>query len=362
MTETCSPEPTGCGQFTRQAVQALVEANGRLAWGDAYTFWYRASKGRSAGHAFRPPGSDLRAIPRWGRFVRAGADIVHGFATHVPRLGSALRVVTLFDVFSALQESARWQPARSRRRKMRQYRRLARHVDLVLAASETTRRDFLAHFEFPAERVRVVYGGVRPAFSPAAGAGREALRARYDLPGRYFLYVGAPVPRKNVPRLIEAYGACESSREIGLVLAGSLNDEARSLQLAPQAHGGGPDVRLAGYVPDGDMPALYAGAEALLFPTFYEGFGMPVLEAMACGTPVLIGNRGAAPEVAGGHAVAVDPDDTDAIREGIERVTAADPARRRAAAAHAAAFTWERCAVGTREAYAWLLEAGGILT
>lgn len=358
VSETCSVEPTGCGCFTSQAVQAMFRENECCRWGDEYALYVRWSSRKKMQHGFCPSGYSLRTLSPWNFPASNPADIIHGFATHAPRKRNALRVVTLFDVFSALEESAEWQHPRSRDRKMAQYERLARTCDLIIAISETTKRDFLKHFDYPEERVRVIYGGVSPDFSPDAGSGHSDLRERYDLPERYYLYVGAPVPRKNVPRLINAYAQSVTRDRIGLVIAGSITEETSRIR-ERTADGGFDDrVRFIDYVPDQDFPALYACAEALLFPTFYEGFGMPVLEAMACGIPTVIGFRGAAPEIAGDYAVKVDPRDTAELCRAIERVTETSPETREQARAHAAGFTWQKCASSTREAYQWLLSEG----
>lgn len=358
ITETCSPEPTGCGHFTGHVVQAMLAANQREGWRDEYSLHYRASHGRAAGNAFHVPGREVTPLPGFGLFTAERADIIHGFATHAPRLGRALRAVTLFDVFSALEESAQWQHPRSRKRKISQYRQLARTCGLVLAISEATKRDFLAHFDCPAERVHVVHGGVSDAFVPEARSRRAGIRERYDLPESYFLYVGAPVARKNVPRLVEAFAGSASRQRCALVIAGSINGETERLIEQVKAMGLGREIRFTGYVPDEDLPGLYACAEAFLFPTFYEGFGMPILEAMACGVPVVLGDRGAAPEIAGGYGLAVNPYDTAALCEAIDRVTATTDEDRGRAAAHARSFTWEKCALKTRDAYRWALEHG----
>ncbi len=110
-------------------------------------------------------------------------------------------------------------------------------------------------------------------------------------------------------------------------------------------------VRLLGYVPDDDLPALYGAAEVFCYATRYEGFGLPVLESMACGTPVVVGSRGAASEVAGGHAPAVDPDDIDAIANALHEARELGPTALERAKEHASAFTWESCARATLEVY-----------
>jgi glycosyltransferase involved in cell wall biosynthesis len=356
ITETCQAAPTGCGQFTRHTVRAMLEANRRYGWGDFFSLHYRASHARSAHLGYRPGGSVLSPLPRMPFRSLDRAEIIHGFATHAPGLGKARRVVTLFDVFSALEESRRWQAAQTRRRKIAQYKRLARRCDMILAISETTRRDFLRRFAYPEHRIRVVHGGVSPAFCPQAASRRNEVLGPYRLPERYFLYVGAPIPRKNLPRLVDAYAASSAGADTDLVVAGGLTAETESLRTGLRDRGLEHRVHFIGYVEDEAMPALYACAEALLFPTFYEGFGMPVLEAMASGIPVVIGNRGAAPEIAGDHAIAIDPEDTEALRRAIDSLSSRRPDQRQAAIRHASGFRWDESARAVREAYLWLMD------
>ena len=355
VTETCRESPTGCGQFTAHVGRALLQREERTGGKNRFTFHYRASHRKSACHAFCPSGHDLHSLSRFAWTDRSHADIIHGFATHAPRLGSALRIVTLFDVFSTLEISKDWQSPASRRRKIRQYRRLAQSCDLIIAISETTKRDFLRSFDYPEDRIRVIYGGVDTSFSPSAGNQRSRITGHYALPERYFLYVGAPIPRKNVDRLIDAYSRSLASETTGLVIAGAVNHEARRLIDKIEQMDLAERIVFAGYVPAADLPALYACAEAFLFPTFYEGLGMPVLEAMACGTPVLIGNQGAAPEIAGSYAVQVDPRDTQELARAIDRLADTEPGKLDQAREHAIRHTWQACADATYDAYQWTL-------
>jgi len=283
------------------------------------------------------------------------ADIIHGFATHAPALGRARRIVTLFDVFSALPSSAEWQEPRSRRRKKRQYRALARTCRHVIAISEATRRDFVQFTGYPEERIDVVYGGISSNYTPGAAGRRAELVKQYSLPERYAFYLGAPVARKNVNRLIEAYAQSGITGEIDLVIGGSttagtepLMALARDLAIADRVH-------FIGYVREEDKPGLYACAEAFLFPTFYEGLGLPLLEAMACGTPVMAGNRGAAPEIVSKYGVIVNPYDTRGIAAGIGEVVGMGAAVE--AVPYAQAFTWQRCAEETVAVYERVMAA-----
>ncbi len=227
----------------------------------------------------------------------------------------------------------------------------ARVASRVIAISSATRDDLILHAGIPPEQIRVILHGVAPRFTPQDAAQVAAVRQRYDVPERYFLYVGTVQPRKNLVRLIEAFA--QSSEAMPdpptLVIAGKRGwlTEAIEQQARQQAPG---RVRFVGYVPDADMPALYSGALAFVFPSLYEGFGMPVLEAMACGTPVLTSNTSSLPEVAGSAALLVDPHSTTSMRDAFTRLATSDALRAdlaRLGSLHAAQFTWDACAANT---------------
>src|SRR5262249_32332060 len=184
-----------------------------------------------------------------------------------------------------------------------------RRADRVIAVSETTRGEGLTRYRLPAERVVVVPEAAAPHFAPPTPSAQAAARARYGLSRPYVLFVGFLEPKKNLGALLEAVAR--------LCRAGTWGDTELIVVGAP---GWGPDpvrrahalglasaVRFVGAVPDGDLPALYGGALAFAFPSLWEGFGLPALEAMAAGAPVVASNRGALPEVTAGAALLVDP-------------------------------------------------------
>jgi len=217
------------------------------------------------------------------------------------------------------------------------------NVDLVLTDSEASRADLTRFLRIPGDRLRVVPLGVDDTFRPVADARRVA--ARYGLSRPYILSVGARQARKNLPRLVGAFAQLHSSLpayQLAIVgprlwTAGDV-DGQRSPGLEDA-------VVSPGYVPDHDLPSLYAGASLFVFPSLFEGFGLPVLEAMACGTPVVCSNASSLPEVAGDAAMLVDPYDVQRLAQAMERVLGdgqlAAELRRRGAA-RAAQFTWER--------------------
>jgi glycosyltransferase involved in cell wall biosynthesis len=233
----------------------------------------------------------------------------------------------------------------------------ARTATRVLADSEATQQDLMYYYRIPEARIRVVYPGRDESLAPVCAPMTLAdVRARLGLSNSYLLYVGTLHPRKNLVRLIQAFasflnsppGTLQSAlSNLQLVLAGQkgwLYDEIlaqiRKLGLTDR-------VVLTGYVPEADLPGLLSGALAFVFPSLYEGFGLPVLEAMACGTPVICSNVSSLPEVAGEAALLVDPLDTEALAEAIGRIVADEGLRRTLVEQgfqQAQKFSWRRCA------------------
>ena len=217
-------------------------------------------------------------------------------------------------------------------------------ADRVLADSEATRSDLIRLMGVAPEKVAVLYSGVDPRFCPQPEPGeRERLAVEYGIGSRpYVLSVGTVQPRKNYARLIRAFSQLPGDVELligggrGWLYQEVLAEAARRER-----------VRMLGFVADADLPALYRGAALFAFPSFYEGFGLPVLEAMACGVPVVCSNVSSLPEVAGDAALLVDPHDEAALAEALRRGLTDEDLRGRMVAQgleRAAEFTWERAA------------------
>lgn len=230
-----------------------------------------------------------------------------------------------------------------------QYKYLCRRADFFLAISEFTKREMTQLLGIPAEKIHVVHCAASDALAPVEDREKLCrLREKYRLPDRYFLFVGNANPRKNLARIIRAFDRVVESAESGcnLVIAGgqgwkfSEEDTLRDVRHKDR-------IRFIGFVEDEDMPALYSAAELFLFPTLYEGFGIPIIEAQLCGTPVLTSNCSSLPEVAGDAAVYVDPYSEESIRDGMVRVLS-DPefARelRQKGLANALRFSWQHSA------------------
>jgi glycosyltransferase involved in cell wall biosynthesis len=231
-----------------------------------------------------------------------------------------------------------------------------RRAAQIIVPSEATRVDLLELFRVDSARVTVVHHGVDAAAFHPSSSQVEEIRRRFGIKGRYLLFLGGIEPRKNLPRLVRAFAGLRS--DINLVVAGSSvpwNPEGRTmLDSAVRALPEEAQRRLTftGYVTDPDRGCLLAGAEALVLPSRYEGFGFPLLEAMAAGTPVVTSNVSSLPEVAGNAALYVDPEDEESIADGLRRIIEDDGLRSRLLAAGAErvqAFTWETCARATAE-------------
>ena len=230
--------------------------------------------------------------------------------------------------------------------------RLARRVRQVIAVSDFTRQRLIAHSGIGADKITVIHSGVDARFQPQSPQAIAAARASLQLPpGRYVLAVGSLEPRKNLGRLLQAWAQLlpQLPPDLWLVLAGA---KGKSLVFAdvPELRQLPERVHLSGYVPDELLPTLYAGAEIFVYPSVYEGFGLPPLEAMACGTPVIIGNRASLPEVVGDSGMLVDPYKVDAIAQGLMQLLGSADLHAglgRAGRERAAQFNWDKAAAQT---------------
>lgn len=351
---------TGTEHYTYELLAALAQRDRRAR----YTLYCNQMPA-----ALPPlgPNFTLRRIPfpRLWTHARLSAELlvrppdVLFVPAHVLPLGAPLRrgirtVVTIHDMgYMHFPEA--------HTRAHRLYLRLstmwsARMANHVIAISSATRDDLVRLAGVPAEKISVIHHGVAARFRPAEPHAIEAVRQRYGLGQPYLLYIGTVQPRKNLERLIDAFATLEaatphaSSPDLQLVIAGKRGWLTDAIERRAASLGLDDRVRFVGYVPDDDVPPLLSGARAFVFPSLYEGFGMPVLEAMACGTPVLASDSSSLPEIAGEAALLVDPLDTAAIAAGIGRLAGDNTLLadlRRRGLERAAQFTWGRCAEET---------------
>ena len=232
-----------------------------------------------------------------------------------------------------------------------------RTARVTLAISEATKHDLVRFFHVDPQRVVVTPLAAAGHFRPQSRSENDRVRQQYALPARYVLYFGSNKPHKNVPRLVEAF-AKSGTHDQALVIAGHWDERYPEAKHSAERLDLQDVVRFIGPVPETDLPALYGSAELFVFPSEYEGFGLPVLEAMACGAPVVCGNRSSLPEVAGDAALLCDPRDVDALAGAIERVLTDRDLRFSLAQRsldRAAQFSWDRVAEQTLHVYRALL-------
>lgn len=237
-----------------------------------------------------------------------------------------------------------------------------RRASAIITVSETSKQDILSHYGLDSSKITVVYEAASPEFVPAGRMALDGARRKYGLPDRYLIHVGTIEPRKNLTRLVEALALLHShGLRIPLVVVGGkgwlYDDFFKRLEGLPVRDA----VLFPGYVPSADLPLLYSAASVAVVPSIYEGFGLPVLEAMACGTPVIASSASSLPEIGGDAARYVEPSSVPAIAEAISSVwvNADLQADMRARGlARAALFSWDKAAIETLAVYNRLLGPG----
>lgn len=355
---TVIARPGGIAAYARNLILAL----GRISLPHDLVLWAGTSAAAATVEQWAPPRSRVVCASGLARLLDSAGrvspisiasirqlvgpvDVFHGLNHFLPsKRGQASRVVTVHDLSAFLHPE--WHPrsrAWAHRLALGPTARAAHHV---ITATCAIREEVVRVLSVAPERVSAVPHGVSPHFRPRTREEIEPVLARHQLaPGRYLAYLGAVEPRKNLGRLLDAMALLRQERADvpPLVLAGPVGwrNEALAMRLASAG------VRHLGLLPEADTAVFLAGAACFVYPSLYEGFGLPVLEALACGVPVVTSTDTAIREVAGDAAVFVDPHDSRAIADGVGRVLA-DPALRQALTrcgpARAAAFTWERTA------------------
>ncbi|MGQ9491757.1 MAG: glycosyltransferase family 4 protein [Anaerolineae bacterium] len=357
-------QAAGIGRYTRELVAALA----RLDRQNEYTLFCAGESPPMAGWPanFRVRTSNVPArwlTAGWHRLglplavetFTGACDLYHSPDFALPPLKTARGVVTVHDL-SFLRCPEHADPG-LRAFLTRAVPRSVARACRVLADSESTKADLVELLGVEAEKISVVPAGVDARFRPVRDTLKLAqVRQRYRLPEWFILFVGTLEPRKNLPRLITAYA--QMRRHTGLphqlVIAGKPGWLYEGIYEQVVKEGLSENVHFIGFVADDDLPALYTLADLLAFPSLYEGFGLPPLEAMACGTPVVASNRASLPATIGSAGLLVDPEDTDALADALARVLGNASLRIRLAdlgRAQAARFTWQAAAERLLEAY-----------
>jgi len=358
---------TGSGQYVRRLVAHLASQASDiellLVTPRGQSLLHRpagvraVSSGAAVQHGLQKLAYEQGGFVRAAR--RAGAALLHIPYFAPPRWPRLPMVVTIHDLIPLLLHGYRGNLL------VRAYTawacHAARKADLVLTDSHAAARDITEHLHLPAERVRVIYLAADEAYHAAATTPEEmmsAARAHLGLPAQYLLYLGGFDRRKQVPELLQAYAHSGLARDLPLVVAGRLpaQDTAFSPDPRPLARSLGLEesVRFTGWVEEADKPALYRGARGLVFPSLYEGFGLPVLESLACGTPAIACRGSSLEEVLGPGGLLVDAGDLEGLAHAMRRLAQDDALRAtlaQAGLAHARRFSWDSTARETADAY-----------
>lgn len=283
---------------------------------------------------------------------KCGADLLHYPANVGLLWGDSKFVMTVHDL--AFIRNPEWfTPSRSN-----YYRQAtlasAPRAERIITVSRAARDDLIEMAGVDPDRIDVIHNGVEPEFHPRSEEEVREVREALRLPERFVLFVGTLEPRKNVIRLVRAWEQIAGHADVDLVIVGRSGWKTEPIMQAIERSPLFNRIHLVGHVPGPQLPAVYTAARALVWPSLFEGFGLPPLEAMACGTPALTSNTSSLPEVTGDAAVLVNPHDTDAIADGIFNLVMNDEFRkdlRAAGIVRAKQFTWDRAAELTITSY-----------
>ncbi|HZS03817.1 MAG TPA: glycosyltransferase family 1 protein [Blastocatellia bacterium] len=281
-------------------------------------------------------------------------DVFHGTNYCIPLFAPCPTVVTIHDL--SLYTQAKTHEADNVARGRRRIPIMARRATRIIAPSEATRREIISHLGVGEERIRVIPEAARQHLRHCAADECRPVLERHGIRQPYLLYVGTIEPRKNLTTLVRAYDELihTTPHRPQLVLCGGRGWLCDDIYRLVDELRLGEMVRFTGYVDDSDLPALYSAAEVFIYPSLYEGFGLPPLEAMACGTPVVTSNTSSLPEVVGEAGLGLPPQDVEAMTEAMAKLMA-DPTMRgyysRAGLERAKLFSWERAADETQAVY-----------
>ena len=283
--------------------------------------------------------------------MRDRLDLLHGMAFVVPPAWRGSSVVTIHDLALLKEGHA---PKRRTLYLRSMIGQSVRRAQRVIVISSHTKADVVELFHIDPEKIVVTPLGVSPRMKPLDPEARERFRSAHNLTRPTLLYVGTLEPRKNIPNLLRAFELVAAKTDAELILGGAegwLTDELHQTLGAMKYRD---RVRLTGFIPEQELASWLSAADVFVFPSRYEGFGLPPLEAMACGTPVVSSTSSSLPEVLGEDALLADPDDVEGIAHAIERLLS-DPALaadlRARGVERAARFAWEETARLTLEAY-----------
>jgi glycosyltransferase involved in cell wall biosynthesis len=361
-------ELSGIGHYVDRLIRGLQAVDAKNSYRVFYTAWKEV--GPVSPPSLRLFPAKRLPWPKWFLPLATGLcrwplpglsrltsdeDIVHWTSNFLPPRGSRKQVLTLYDLtFLLFPKHHPWQ------RRVLHSMTIARSAALadgIIVISHQTKQDVMRYLGVPESKLHVVYPAASPLFEPKSEAQRSKVLSKYRLPDKaYLLFIGNIEPRKNLVRLLVAYAKARPrfARRYRLVVIGGQGWRNTEIFRKADELALEDDLTFLGYVPDEDLPSLISGALAFVYPSLYEGFGLPPLEAMACGTPVVTSDVASLPEVVGDAAVMVDPYDTDALATAIARVVESPDLRQELSERgmkRAGLFSWEKTARQTVKVY-----------
>ena len=361
--------PTGVGRYIHSVLRHLIELDGKNVFHLYYPLrinsstWIRKNLGSSyvTHMGWIPECLSAEKFNslwlRWylpSRIKKDEIDVFHGPSFFLPEENSAKRVVTIHDLspvlFPELYEGI------SSNAIVGSTKRAIEQADLILADSEHTRKDIIEMYGVSPAAVRTIYLGLDERYwGIVRNEYVEAVKRKYDLPESFIFHVGSYHPRKNTDAILKALRILKSRRKnVKLVLSGKRTRYLEHIkEMVCDLHLEHAVVFL-GYLSDGEIHALYSAARVMVYPSLYEGFCLPIVEAMASGLPCVVANRACMPEIAGGAAIAVDPDEPEDIADAVVTVMEKDEVREKMIASgyeRAKRFSWRETASQTLAAY-----------
>ena len=346
---------TGIGRYIVQLLRAL-EARDKQ---NEYILFYNCFKGglprgipteskfRLA--SFRWPNKLLTALWGYTEFPRVESfigdiDLFHSPSFQVPPSRKAARVFTVYDLIPLTHPD--WAIPSSVRHFKPRVRHYAKRADIIVAISNATARDVVKYLRVPEDKVVTVYPGTTPLVRPGEEKIRD-VKGKYNIGGDYFLFVSRLDPRKNLARLFRAFERSGLSDNFEFLVAGPKGWHMQEMERTWREVSCRDRIKRIDYIADDDLAALYSGASFFVYPSLVEGFGLPILEAMSVGCPVLTSNVSSMPEVAGEAVLYVDPYSVDSISDGLRKMAGDTDLRARLAEAgrvRTAMFSWDRAA------------------
>ena len=349
-TSLCTPKPTGIAYYTHNLIDGLLNESD---FTNEYNLklLYKLSRYKKRAYRYIPFVNAAQwhyknMIPLNKKF-----DIVHSADNILINWKKPKKIVTIYDL-AIFQKENNMEGYTSSEFKEKSYiylSNVAKQADAIISISECTKKDFLNLFDYKPENIFVTHLGLR--LKNRCSDKTKIIDKLSIQKKKYFLFTGIISIRKNIINLIKAFKQSGLSEDYKLVLAGEMSMGHDKIINEIEKNDLQKKVLLSGFVSDDELAELYKNAKAFLFPTFYEGFGLPIIEAFSYGIPVLIGNRGAAPEVAGNNAIQVNPFDVNSIAKGILEIMNINESEILTAKKYAEQFTWNNCTLKTMDIY-----------